>query len=98
MPEREAARFDEALRRYAASLEALRTRQRLEGGIEAAHWPPPGPSSPSTAPPVGVGAVAGSRVISLPEELRDGWYGLSCGTAAGGAGEGGGGGGDAPPL
>ena len=46
---------------------------------------------------MGVGAVAGSRVIVLPEELRDGWYGLGCGTAAGEAGEGGGAG-DAPPL
>ena len=74
VPAREAARFEEALQRYAVTLEAV--PRALHGASTA-------PPSPPAAPPAAVGAAAGSRVISLPEELRDGCYGLGCGTAAG---------------
>jgi hypothetical protein len=92
VPAREAARFEEALLRYAVTLEALPR--------SGATRTPTAPPSPPAAPAVGVGAAVGSRVISLPEDLRDGCYGSGCGTAAGEAGEGGegGGGGDTAPL
>ena len=89
VPAREAARFEEALLRYAVTLEAL---PRSEATHRPLHGTSTAPPSPPAAPAVDLGAAAGSRVISLPEDLRDGCYGLGCGTAAGEAGEGAGGG------
>lgn len=95
VPAREAARFEEALLLYAIAIEALPRSEDAPLVHRPLHGASAALPSPPTALPAAVAAAAGSRVISLPEDMRDGCYGLDCGTAGG---EGGQGGGDAALL
>ena len=85
----------QALLLYAIAIEALPRSEDAPLVHRPLHGASAALPSPPTALPAAVAAAAGSRVISLPEDMRDGCYGLDCGTAGG---EGGQGGGDAALL